>query len=148
VVVTSVRAAVLPPTDPALCNGSPLMSRSIKVGFGNLTPGEQLASCASYCIGVQDEGLVLTAAAMDRMISSDESVGHFFAFTLAAQLAPSAAERASAAETVAQMVDYLLANGYNLRDWTGYDTTVSAKSINHFFNLAPTFLACHDLIFI
>ena len=66
--------------------------------------------------------------------SSDESVGHFFAFTLAAQLAPTAAERRAAAETVAQMVDYLLDNGFELKDWTGYSTTWgrwSPRLVNH-----------------
>jgi len=52
--------------------------------------------------------------------SSDETCGHFFAFTVAAQLAPTASERAAAAETVAQMVDYMVENEYVLRDWTGY----------------------------
>lgn len=55
--------------------------------------------------------------------SSDEAVGHFFAFSLAAQLAPTTAERASAARTLGQMLDYLIENGGNLVDWTGQPTT-------------------------
>jgi hypothetical protein len=43
--------------------------------------------------------------------------------SLAAQLAPTATERAAAAETVAAMLDYMLENDYSLRDWTGYATT-------------------------
>jgi hypothetical protein len=55
--------------------------------------------------------------------SSDESAGHFFAFALAAQLAPTAAEREAAAKTLADMVDYMVAHGMNLVDWTGVPTT-------------------------
>jgi hypothetical protein len=55
--------------------------------------------------------------------SSDETVGHFFAFFLAARLAPSAASRAAGAETVAQMTDYMIENQYVLKDWTGFATT-------------------------
>ena len=55
--------------------------------------------------------------------SSDETCGHFFAFSIAAKLAPSPAARAAAAETVAMMVDYMLVNDYSLKDWTGYSTT-------------------------
>ena len=33
------------------------------------------------------------------------------------------AERTTAAETVADMLDYMLANDYSLADWTGYATT-------------------------
>eukprot|EP01051_Picozoa_sp_SAG22_P008563 SAG22_NODE_660_length_8069_cov_7.799951_5_plen_670_part_00 len=46
--------------------------------------------------------------------SSDESAGHFFAFALAAQLAPTASEREAAAKTLADMVDYMVAHGMNL----------------------------------
>ena len=74
------------------------------------------------------------------------TTGHFFAFTLAAQLAPTADERAAAAETVAQMVDYMLESGYNLKDWHGYDTTVSANATPvHTGSFIPV-LDCPDLI--
>ena len=55
--------------------------------------------------------------------SSDESCGHFFAFAIAAELAPTARDRLAAAETVSDMVDYMLANDYALKDWTGYSTS-------------------------
>ena len=55
--------------------------------------------------------------------SSDETCGHFFAFSIAARLAPTAAERTAAAETVAQMVDYMVDHSYNLVDYNGYMTT-------------------------
>ena len=56
--------------------------------------------------------------------SSDESAGHFFAFSIAAQLAPTAEERAAAAKTLAQMVTYVIDEGdLNLKDWTGAATT-------------------------
>ena len=116
-----------------------------------------------------------TAAGYDGWVwksdtSSDETCGHFFAFAIAAQLAPTLvrlhspilaeqnptcwstqlaiahscwkdsnqlnkrlllrcvcvllqAERTTAAETVADMLDYMLANDYSLADWTGYATT-------------------------
>lgn len=56
--------------------------------------------------------------------SSDESAGHFFAFSIAARLAPTARERAAAAATLVQMVDYLVdEGGLCLKDWTGAPTT-------------------------
>ena len=55
--------------------------------------------------------------------SSDETVGHFFAFAIAAALAPTAAERAAAAETVAAMTDYMVAHAYTLVDWNGFSTS-------------------------
>ena len=48
--------------------------------------------------------------------------------------APTAWERASAAETVAVMTDYMVEHGYDLVDWTGYPTTWgrwAPQSINH-----------------
>ena len=56
-------------------------------------------------------------------VSSDETCGHFFAFSIAAQLAPTTAERSAAAETVAVMTDYMVENRFNLIDYTGYETT-------------------------
>ena len=56
--------------------------------------------------------------------SSDESAGHFFAFFVAAHLAPTAAERSAATNILVQMVDYVVdEGGLNLKDWTGAPTT-------------------------
>ena len=63
--------------------------------------------------------------------SSDESVGHFFAFSLAAQLAPTAAARKAAAATLGSMIDYMIAHGGNLQDWTGQPTTWGRWSPNY-----------------
>jgi hypothetical protein len=90
--------------------------------------GFNASSCPEFCQRCGLQWRNSTAKGFEGWVwksdtSSDESAGHFFAFALAAQLAPTATERQAAARTLANMVNYMIANGYNLVDWTGFPTT-------------------------
>jgi hypothetical protein len=86
------------------------------------------AKCPKYCSACGVQFRNSTASEFEGWVwksdtSSDESAGHFFAFAIAAQLAPTLAERKAAAKTVADMATYMVEHGSNLQDWTGFPTT-------------------------
>ncbi len=64
--------------------------------------------------------------------SSDEIVGHFFLFSVAWDTLDDAALKARIAATTRRIMDYILANGYNLIDVTGKPTTWGKWTLEYF----------------
>ncbi len=64
--------------------------------------------------------------------SSDEIVGHFFAFALAHDLLPDPALKARVAATVRRIMDHILAHGYHLVDLDGKPTKWGKWSLAYF----------------
>ena len=64
--------------------------------------------------------------------SSDEIVGHFFAFSIAYDLLPDAALKARIVATARRIMDHIIAGGYHLLDLDGQPTKWGKWSLKYF----------------